>query len=96
MVFGPLTWTMGLATAATGAHDEAITHLERTLVVLVEHDLVAFIPTLRLQLAQVLRRRGAAGDGERAASLLTTARDEAVAIGAGGIVERIDAVAETQ
>jgi tetratricopeptide (TPR) repeat protein len=94
MVFGPLSWSMGLATAATGAHDEAITHLERTLVVLGEQGLVAFIPTLRLQLAQVLRRRDGAGDAERAASLLTAARDEAVAIGAGGVVERIDALAE--
>jgi hypothetical protein len=94
MVLGPLTWTLGMATAAMGAHGEAISHFERTLVTLVEHDLVAYVPTLKLQLAQVLRRRGAAGDSERASTLLAAARDEAVAIGAGGIVSRIDAIAQ--
>jgi class 3 adenylate cyclase/DNA polymerase III delta prime subunit len=93
MVFGPLTWTMGLATAATGAYDESVASFESTLVTLVEHNLVAFIPTLRLHLADVLRRRAAPGDAERAAVLLATARDEAVAIGAAGVVEKVDALA---
>jgi hypothetical protein len=40
----------------------------------------------------VLRRRGSGGDRERAGQLLTTARQRAEQVGAGGVVERIDAL----
>ncbi len=93
MVFGPASWTLGLAKSATGAHDEAITDLEETLAVLVEHELHAHIPTLRLHLATVLSRRGAPGDSARATELVADARIGALAIGAAGVVERIDAIA---
>jgi hypothetical protein len=58
----------------------------------VEKDCVAYTPAMRLRLAMVLLRRDEAGDRERAAALLADARAEAVAIGATGIVERVDAL----
>ena len=96
LLLGPVSWAMGVAKAATGAHDEAIAHLESSLAVLLEHHLAAYTPTIRLHLAQVLRRRDAPGDSERAVVLLSTARDEALALGATGVVERIDAVDGTR
>ena len=89
---GPVTWALGLARAAMGNDDQAIADLDEALAALVEHGLTAHLPTIRLQLAEVLTRRGAEGDIERASALLATARQEAVTIGAPTIVSKVDAL----
>jgi tetratricopeptide (TPR) repeat protein len=91
MVFGPASWFLGLAKCAMGTYDDAISDLDAALALLLEHELHAHIPMLRLHLANALHRRRAPGDAARAAALLAEARAGALAVGATGLIERIDA-----
>jgi class 3 adenylate cyclase/DNA polymerase III delta prime subunit len=93
LVMGPMTWPLGLMHAVTGAHDAAVADLEEALTAVTRRSFPAYAARIGLNLGEVLLRRGAAGDRERSAAVLARARADAVAVGASGIVARIDAVA---
>jgi hypothetical protein len=91
-VMGPVSWMLGLVTATTGALDEAVELLDEALADVTRRDFPAYAALIGYDLAEVLRRRGSGGDGERASQLLATARQQAEQVGATGVVERIDAL----
>jgi class 3 adenylate cyclase/tetratricopeptide (TPR) repeat protein len=91
LALGPVSWAIGLALAAAGAYDDAVTELEAALDDVNRRGAVAYAPKLEMHLAEVLCRRAAAGDTDRAHRLLATAREYALSAGAGGLVERMDA-----
>jgi class 3 adenylate cyclase/DNA polymerase III delta prime subunit len=91
VLMGPNTWAVGNGHAAAGDLDRAVERYDETLALLAERGMTAHLPRARLQLAQILRRRAAPGDGERAAELLAAARAEAEAVDAPAVVEAIDA-----
>jgi hypothetical protein len=90
---GPISWPLGLMRAVTGAHDAAVADLEEALSAMTRRNFPAYAARVGLHLGEVLLRRGAEGDSERAAAVLAQARADAVAVGATGVVARIDAVA---
>ncbi len=90
-VLGPVSWALGVGASLSGALDDAVEYLDEALADLTAHGCIAYLPSLRLHLAQTLRRRGGPGDAGRAAAELTVARAEAQQVGAGGVLDRIDA-----
>jgi hypothetical protein len=91
LVLGPLTWPLGLMHAVTGAHDVAVADLGEALAAVVDGRFPAYAALIGLHLAQVLIRRGAPGDRQRAGEVLAQARADAVLVGASGVVAAIDA-----
>jgi hypothetical protein len=89
---GPITWTLGLARSAMGDHDRGVADLEVALATLEATGALAHVPTARVHFARALRARGAEGDAARAEEALTVARQEALALGALGLVDHIDAL----
>src|SRR5207248_10090765 len=87
---GPVTWALGVSAAAAGRYDESVAYLDRAVASLERHGHVNYLPSARLHLGDVLLRRGADGDRDRAASVLAAAREGAEAIGASGVIGRID------
>jgi class 3 adenylate cyclase/KaiC/GvpD/RAD55 family RecA-like ATPase len=90
VVQGPITWALGMANAAAGDLDAAVTDLAAALDAVSERGYTVYVANISLQLAQVLMRRGRDGDLERARALLAHARSDAERTGAGGVVERVD------
>ena len=91
LVLGPITWPLGVALATMGRLDDAVASLDDALERLRRHNFVAYIASLEYDFGNVLRRRGAAGDAERADTLFTEARELAESIGATGLVARLEA-----
>jgi hypothetical protein len=73
-----------------GQHDEAVALVEGALEDLERTKFMDLHARLRLHFAEVLRRRGAAGDDERARDELVAARARAEAVPAPQLVARID------
>jgi class 3 adenylate cyclase/tetratricopeptide (TPR) repeat protein len=90
VALGPVSWPLGVALAATGRLDEAVDSLDEALDRVRRHNFVAYQAGIEVDLAEVLTERGAAGDAERATSLLAEAREHAEAVGATGLIARID------
>lgn len=93
-VMGPISWALGLARAAARDLDGAVADLEEGLAEFAEHDLRGHVPTARLHLARVLRRRDGPGDAARATELLALARDEATALQADSLTASVDALGD--
>jgi hypothetical protein len=77
---------------AASDYDQAIPLIDDALAEVSGYEFRALMCLISFDLAEVLARRAAAGDGERAAQLLGQAREQAVEVGAGGLIERIDAL----
>jgi tetratricopeptide (TPR) repeat protein len=92
VALGPVSWPLGLALAGSGSFDEALDALEEALAAVQAEQLPAYVMKIRFDLAEVLLRRGLPTDAARAAQLLAEARVEAVALGATGMIERMDAL----
>lgn len=94
IVWGPVSWLLGMATAATGALDDAVELVEEALAEVQRRDFAALVAQISHDLALILCERGSVADRERAAQLLVEARRHADRVGASGVVQRIDALAE--
>jgi hypothetical protein len=92
VLLGPNTELLGLCLAATGAYDEAVSLLEEARDACIAQRMLAHVPGVRMLLASVLLRRDGEGDAARAREMLLTAREEATACGARGLVVRVDAL----
>jgi class 3 adenylate cyclase/DNA polymerase III delta prime subunit len=90
--FGPVTWSLGLVKSVLGAHDEAVMWMDDALAHVAAAGFVNWVTMGRIDLAQILMRRGGPGDDERARTLLTTSRAEGIANDTPGVVARIDAL----
>jgi hypothetical protein len=88
--FGPVSLPLGLTKSVQGQHDEAVALVEGALEDLERTNFMDLHARLRLHFAEVLRRRGAAGDDERARDELVAARARAEAMPAPQLVARID------
>jgi hypothetical protein len=90
VVLGPITWPTGLARAVLGEFDAAVRDLEDAIRKVLDVDAPGMAAHMRIDLAQVLRRRNADGDARRAVEELRAARELAEAFGAADVVTRID------
>jgi tetratricopeptide (TPR) repeat protein/KaiC/GvpD/RAD55 family RecA-like ATPase len=89
---GPVSWLLGLSAVTAGDVDEGIALLEESLADLVQREYPALAAMVGFNLGQALLRRGRQPDVERARDVLAAARERAGAVGAAGLVERIDAL----
>jgi class 3 adenylate cyclase/DNA polymerase III delta prime subunit len=90
-VLGPMTWPLGVARAATGDLDGAVSELEATTEVLERVGMRAHLNVARVDLLRVLRRRNLGPDRDRVAQLDAEIREGASAIAADGVVVQLDA-----
>ena len=86
--WGPVARYLGLASAAAGDLRGAVEELEEALALSRRMGDRPFGAQAELNLAQVLMRRGAAGDRERAIELLDSCLDCSQSIGMPGLSER--------
>lgn len=92
MPLGPVEWTLGLASAAVGDLDQAVTDLSGAREELVRHRVVTHVPTVRLHLAKILARRAGAGDDDELRAQVALGSAEAVAIGAPTLATQLEAL----
>jgi len=85
---------LGLLAATAGAIDEAVRHLQDAIALNERIGAVPWAAHTRHDLAQILRRRAAPGDGERAAKLDAHALETARQLGMTALVARITANGE--
>ncbi len=90
--FGPVSWTLAMAKSTIGAHDDAVTGMERAIGELEAARFTNHLVLVRIDLAKVLLRRDGPGDRDRARALLAESRAEAIANENPGVVARVDAV----
>ena len=83
---------LGLLAATLRQWDDAQRHFEAALDFDLRSGGRPWLPRTRCDFAQMLLQRGAAGDRERASSLLDAALDEARALGLAALVEQADAL----
>ena len=92
-VAGPVSCWLALAVCEAGDATRAITLMERADADLSKCSGKGLLPLVRLHFAEVLRRRGAERDDERALALLDLVRQDATKIGAPALVSHADALA---
>jgi class 3 adenylate cyclase len=86
--WGPVARYLGLASAAAGNLRRAVGELEDSIALSRRMGDTPFVAQAELNLAQVLLRRGAAGDAERAAQLLDSCLDCSQKLGMAGLSAR--------
>jgi class 3 adenylate cyclase/tetratricopeptide (TPR) repeat protein len=86
--WGPVARYLGLASAAAGDAPRAVEELEEAIALSRRMGDRPFAAQAELNLAQVLLRRGAAGDRDRALELLDSCLDCAQEVGMPGLSER--------
>jgi class 3 adenylate cyclase/tetratricopeptide (TPR) repeat protein len=79
--WGPLDRALGLASAAAGNLDRSVTELESSIVLCERMGDRPFLAQTRLNLGQVLLRRGRRGDQQRALELLDQCLDASQELG---------------
>jgi DNA-binding CsgD family transcriptional regulator len=87
---GPVELQLGKAGAALGSLDKAARDLETALALCRSNGARGYAVEAAVELAATLTRRGAAGDSERARSLLDEAAPEADRLGMAVFTQRID------
>jgi len=90
---GPVELALGRAAAFLGRFDDAVADLERGMGIARRCGAAGFATEAAVQLADVLDRRGAAGDRARARELVTAARPAAQARGMAPVLGELDQVA---
>ncbi|MGI8663827.1 MAG: hypothetical protein ACR2LQ_11550 [Acidimicrobiales bacterium] len=89
-VVGPISWALGLAQAAAGDLDRAVLELDEAMAKLVAVGMLGHVPTLRIDLALVLRKRCGPGDAERGTEQLAIGREEAALLHADALVAELE------
>jgi hypothetical protein len=87
--FGSAERFLGLLAATFGDVDAASEHFEAALALNADRGVLPLIPFIRVEYAQRLLARGAAGDAERARALVHAAYGEAEAAGITMLVARL-------